>query len=386
MTWRWHARLAALRAAALLMGGGSRTGGSALKRILVMRPDHMGDLLLSIPALQALRALRPHWHIGLLVGPWNEELALHIPSVDEVLTLPFPWFDRRPKGGWAAPYQLLRREAAKLQTGGWDAALVLRHDFWWGAMLAAAAGVPVRIGYDMAECRPFLTHAVPSGSLRHETEQCLTLVQAMIPGGASLDLTFEERGLRLTREEEQFSARWLLERGIQGPVIAVHPGAGAPVKLWPVERFASVAQALAADSGAAVMVTGSAAEHSLVRAVVERCGGTAYEAAGLRIGELAALLRRCTLAVGTDSGVMHLAAAVGTPTVRLYGPVDPARFGPAGRPCQHVVVRSEPACVPCNRLDIPDAELPLHPCMRSISVEAVVAAARALRAATAPAG
>ena len=80
--------------------------------------------------------------------------------------------------------------------------------------------------------------------------------------------------------------------------------------------------------------------------------------------------------MGVDSGIMHLAAALGVPTVRLYGPVDPVRFGPWGSPERHRVVRAELPCVPCNRLDFSEDELALHPCVRAITVDAALEAAR----------
>ncbi|MFZ1627300.1 MAG: glycosyltransferase family 9 protein, partial [Anaerolineae bacterium] len=92
------------------------------------------------------------------------------------------------------------------------------------------------------------------------------------------------------------------------------------------------------------------------------------------LAQLAALLQRSALVIGLDSGPMHLAAALGVPTIHLYGPVDAASFGPWGDPARHRVITSAWACVPCNRLDFTDADLPLHPCVRAITVEQVLAA------------
>jgi heptosyltransferase-2/heptosyltransferase-3 len=97
---------------------------------------------------------------------------------------------------------------------------------------------------------------------------------------------------------------------------------------------------------------------------------------GVPLGLVAAVLARTSLVVGVDSGILHLATAAGAPTVRLVGPVDPGRFGPWGDPALHRTVRADPPCVACNRLDYAGEELALHPCIRAISVEAVLAAAR----------
>ena len=151
------------------------------QRVVVLRPDHLGDLLLTAPALRLLRTRLPESHISLLVGPWNREAASHIPYVNDVLTLDYPWFDRQPKGALWAPYFQLRQEAARLHRAAFDLALIMRHDFWWGAWLAAAAGISQRAGYDLPEVAPFLTTALHYASGLHETEQCLRLVQAATP-------------------------------------------------------------------------------------------------------------------------------------------------------------------------------------------------------------
>ena len=126
-TLREGVRLAALRAYGRTLG---RSAGEApaLRRVLVVRPDHLGDLLLSVPAIRHIKQSLPDCHLGLLIGPWNLEAAAGIAYVNEILTLEFPWFDREGKRGRFYPYRVALREAKRLQ--GWDAAVVLRHDHW----------------------------------------------------------------------------------------------------------------------------------------------------------------------------------------------------------------------------------------------------------------
>ena len=343
------------------------------QRVVVLRPDHLGDLLLTAPALRLLRTRLPESHISLLVGPWNREAASHIPYVNDVLTLDYPWFDRQPKGALWAPYFQLRQEAARLHRAAFDLALIMRHDFWWGAWLAAAAGIPQRAGYDLPEVAPFLTTALHYASGLHETEQCLRLVQAAAPSEDSAIHATDGLDFVPTPDEQAFAERWLQEHGLVGAIVALHPGAGAPVKQWPSERFGMLAQQLAADHRVGIVVTGDTHEAALVQKVVASSEAAhAVPLVGASIGQVAAVLQRCALAVGGDSGILHLAAAVGTPTVRLYGSVDSQRFGPWGAPEQHQILRSELACVPCNRLDFPTEELPYHPCLRSITTDAVL--------------
>jgi hypothetical protein len=148
-------------------------------RVLLIRPDHLGDTLLTTPAVELLRKALPDARLTMLVGPWSEEMARRDPLLDEVLVLPFPGFTRAPKGSYLAPYRLLRQAASELRRGSYDAALVLRFDHWWGAWLAALAGIPTRVGYGVRECVPFLTDAQPPPDRLHWTAQSLALVDAL---------------------------------------------------------------------------------------------------------------------------------------------------------------------------------------------------------------
>jgi heptosyltransferase-2/heptosyltransferase-3 len=161
------------------------------------------------------------------------------------------------------------------------------------------------------------------------------------------------------------------------PPIAIHPGAGAAIKLWQVERWATVADALAEEMGAEVLLTGAQTERPLCLEIAAQMKHAAQVIAGeTTLDQLAAALGHCRLVLGPDSGPLHLAVAMGTPTVHLYGPVDPTTFGPWGLPERHMVLTSAWSCIPCNRLDYGVSELAHHPCVREIRVEAVLAAAR----------
>lgn len=381
---RERLRLQFLRSTAALVSPKNLPDGAASQRILVMRPDHLGDLLLSLPALQQLRSAFPQCSIGLLVGSWNEDLARRIPYVDEVMTLDVSWFDRQPKGAVWEPYILARREAARIGRQDWDMAIVLRPDFWWGAQLAAWAGIPQRIGYGFPETIPFLTRVVRYYPLQHEASLALDLVKAAAAGRDGPTAGLPDPRLALTPGDEEYAARWWEEQGRPHRMVVVHPGAGALVKQWRADRFGAVASALVKDMDATVLVTGGPGEESLAAEVAGGPNGH-LRLVGASLGQLAAVLQHSVLAVGVDSGVMHLAAAVGVPTVRLYGPVDPARFGPWGSGERHAVVRSALPCVPCNRLDFPVEELSYHPCVRSISVEQVMDAVRSMMSARADA-
>jgi len=349
---------------------------------LLIRPDHIGDLLFTTPALRALRAAWPQARITALVGPWGRDVVERNPHLDQVLTCPFPWFSRQPKASLIEPYQLLWAEARRLRAHEFDVAIVLRFDHWWGALLATLAGIPVRVGYDIPECRPFLTLAVAYVPGRHEVEQNLALIEAVLTdAGCRMHDTRPKLEFEPTAGEQEFAARYLAQHSVRGDdlLVGLHPGAGAPVKLWRTEAFAQVADALSREHGARILITGSAEEVALARAIAERMTASPIIAAGqTSVGQLAALMAHCRLVIGVDSGPMHLAVAQGVPTVHLYGPVDHRTFGPWGDPSRHRVILSHLPCIPCNRLDYAPHELADHPCVREITVDQVLEAAEAL--------
>ncbi|MCW5881665.1 MAG: glycosyltransferase family 9 protein [Anaerolineae bacterium] len=350
------------------------------RRVLLIRPDHLGDVLLATPAFEALRAAWPDAHVTALVGPWAETVARRNPYLDAVLSLPFPGFTRAAPASALAPYRLARREAERLRAYRFDTAVVLRFDHWWGALLAALARIPVRLGYAVAEVEPFLTTTLPLDREAHATRLNLALVAALT--GRAPDALPGRPPTRfpLSHDEHEAAARWLAARGLGDgeTLVAVHPGAGAAVKLWTGQAWGAVADALAAD-GARILLTGSPAEAALTADVAAHTRAAVIDAAGATdLPLLAALLARCALALGPDAGALHLATAVGAPTVRLYGPIDPRQFGPWGDPTLHRVILADPplTCQFCERLDYAEDELPLHPCVRWITTAQVLKAAR----------
>jgi heptosyltransferase-2/heptosyltransferase-3 len=369
-------RLTLLRAAGITYRRSSPT--IEPRSILLIRPDHLGDMLFLTPALHVLRQALPAARITLLGGPWGVEAVRHNPDLDAIETCAFPGFERQPKESSLAPYRLLAATAGKLRGANYDTVVILRFDHWWGAWLAAAAGIPRRIGHDWPETRPFLTRALPYRSDRHEVEQNAAVLAALVPGVvADLGPT----RYHVTDADRGWIADWLAAAGYASGqyLIAIHPGAGAAVKQWPAELWVQVASRLAERPDTRVVLTGGPGERKLVESVATRLARPALNAAGATtLGQLAALYARCALVLGSDSGPLHLAAAVDAPTVHLYGPVSPVKFGPWGDPSRHVVLRTTWPCAPCDRLDWPAAALSQHACMTAITPDAVLHAAYSL--------
>ncbi len=351
---------------ALLQALPTRLPG-APTRILVIRPDHLGDVLLLTPALRLLRQQLPVAHITLLIGPWSAAAIAHNPDVDTVITCPFPGFTRTEKPSLLQPYLLLFKMALLLRGRGFDAALVTRDDHWWGALLAAAAGIPRRFGYALPEVNPFLTDALQHTFDMHVTAQSTALVEALTGSKAA---TLPQLRAPISPADTAWAVAWLEAHAIERsrPLAAVHPGSGGMAKLWPSSYWRDLIVVLQ-EQGLQVLVTGGAGEHELVATIVDGLAAGPHLLLGeATIGQLAALYCHCSVVLGVDSGPLHLAATTGVQTVALFGPGNHRRFGPWGPAARHVVVRSGLWCSPCGVLDhCPRGTAPSE-CMTLISV------------------
>ncbi len=356
----------------------------APRRLLVVKPDHLGDVLLSTPALRLLRQQHPDAHIVLLVGPWGAPLLAHNPDIDAVLTLPFPGFERAavPRS-LLRPYLLLLRYALLLRAGRFDAALLLRDDHWWGAALLLLAGIPVRVGYAVPECSPFLSHALAWRPEEHVTRQALALVGALkstagpLPSGEiAPPLRFEP-----APADRAWAARWLAEQGMGADerLIILHPGTGGAAKLWLPERWAAVASRLLEQPALRLLLTGGPGEAALVQQVAQALEQPPLVLVGATsVGQLAALLQQAALVLGVDSGPLHLAVSQRTPSLHLFGPGDAGRFGPWGDSTRHVVLRAGLWCSPCGVFAACPRATDPPECMQQLTVEQVLEAARHL--------
>lgn len=397
-------------AAVLARNGFRRPRPREIRRVVLIRPDHLGDLLFTTPALAELRHALPDAHITYLIGPWFREIVARNPHVDEIRTCAFPGFRRETQGA-LEPYRLLWRLARQLRKQQYDLAIVLRPDFWWGVWLVSLAGIPLRLGYAADLQTPLLTCALPLRVGEHAVRQNLRLVRAAAllakQGSDSNESHTTQQIGKLSAEQiaqlddmapvqgqpplefvpSDAERLWVRERLGQAGMserdrlVVIHPGTGAPVKLWEARSWAGVADALAQRHHLRIVLTGSDGEREQVEGIAAEMQQPALALIGeTDLGKLAALLARADLALGVDNGPLHLATAQGTPTARLYGPTDARVFGPWGDPRLHKIVQARQPCpgcaaIPCGRLDWSPAELPAHPCVRSLSIEDVLAAA-----------
>ncbi|MEO7019756.1 MAG: glycosyltransferase family 9 protein, partial [Ktedonobacteraceae bacterium] len=217
----------------------ARWDGTRAPKILLVRPDHLGDLILVTPVLNALKEHAPNAQITLMVGPWSSVIVTRHPAVGHVITCPFPGFQRAPQGA-LAPYKLLFSTARQLRQEQYDLAINVRPDFWWGAALLYLAGIPRRVGYALQPGQPFLSVALPVSEREHATVSNLRLASAGLValGYEPLAEPFTPQNYPTqfvpTEEERLWAKERLRSEGIaeDAPLIVIPPGSGGAVKLW----------------------------------------------------------------------------------------------------------------------------------------------------------
>jgi lipopolysaccharide heptosyltransferase II len=346
---------------------------AAARRILAVRLDNLGDVLMATPAIRALKAAEPGRHVTLLASPTGAQAAPFVPEIDAVIVAETPWM---PEGGGTGPEELGDLTSA-LVAGAFDAAVVCT-TYSQSALPAAhacwLAGIPLRLAHSRENPYGLLTDWVPDPEphfvVRHEVRRQLDLVAHV---GARTDderLSFQVRPRDAAQAVEKLRAAGVdLERRY----IVVHPGASAPSRRYPEEHYAAVIDALAAPPDAQLVFTGTAAERELIRAIRDRARGPTVSLAGdLSLGELAAVIAAAALLVANNTGPVHIAAALGTPVVDIYALTNP-QHAPWQVPSR--VLYHDVPCRFCYRSVCPQTH---HHCLRLLAPERVVEAAHEL--------
>jgi ADP-heptose:LPS heptosyltransferase len=357
----------------------------APRRILLLRLERIGDLLMALPAIADVRSFAPDAAIDLVVGSWNAELAQAIDRVTRVETLDAAWLGREGEGlGLAA----LIRAARRWRIARYDLAINFEPDIR-SNLLAASSGATWTAGYRSGGGGALLDVALEYDRGVHTTDNARRLVATVLGRTrAKLHPIDADRDARPQSEmapiivlatETRANATNLL-RDARRPLVGLHVSGGRAIKQWEPERFADVARRLIEATGATVVLTGSDADRSLVNTVAQTLPSSqAIDVAGhLDLLTLAAILERLDLLITGDTGPMHLAAAVATPIVAVFGPSDPARYAPRG-PLDRIV-RVDLPCSPCNRIRRPPARCTGHTpdCLAFLTADSVFTAAMAV--------
>jgi lipopolysaccharide heptosyltransferase II len=352
---------AVLRLASLARRGRTRPAAAAVERVLVLRLERIGDLIMSLPALHALRTLAPGARIDLVTGAWNEALASQIAGIDTVETMNAPWLARGERGSnWRA----LLQQAGAWRARRYDLAINLEGDIRSNLLLSrAAAGWSA--GFGMAGGGPLLDEDVPFDANSHTAVNGVRLVRAALgasPARQSWPAEGRAAAAQLPRAgltippAARAEADAMLAPAATRPLVGLHIGAGRAVKEWPASRLAETGAWAVRERETAIVLTGSAADRARadeVRGALP-AGATVGDTVGTApLVTLAAVLSRLSLFITPDTGPMHLAAVLGTPLVALFGPSSPERWGPLAPDAR--IVRVDLPCSPCNRIRNPPA-------------------------------
>jgi ADP-heptose:LPS heptosyltransferase len=242
-------------------------------------------------------------------------------------------------------------------------------------VLAWKTRAPIRVGYASGGGGALLTRLGTYDPSKHVSENARRLVATAAHGAAPKDAP--AIGRRLVPTPAQLARVNALLAGAHRPLVGVHVSGGRQSKQWHLDRFAAVARAVAAATGGTVVLTGSATDRPMVDDVEAKLAGTPVRAlaGALDLPETAALVGQLDVLITGDTGPMHLAAAMGAPVVALFGPSDPARYGPRAR--AERLLRVQLPCSPCGQVRLPPVRCRGHvpDCMDGISVATVVAAA-----------
>lgn len=350
---------------------------TAPRRILLLRLERIGDLVMVLEAIAAVRSHAPDAQIDLVVGSWNVPLATLVGAVDRVETLDAPWMAR---GATGTPWLYLARRAHRWRARHYDLAINFEGDIR-SHLLMGLSGAPRRVGFGMAGGGPVLTDVVDFDPTAHVAVNARRLVSHVFdPAGGTPPNQAEPRPRLVLPDDARRRALALLRRaGARRTLIGIQPGAGRAVKEWDPTRLATVAAALADGPDVSLVVNGGPQELRLVTAFLAALPSDRHVVClpgHLDLVGLAAILERLALFITPDSGPMHLAAAVGTPVLAIFGPSLPSRYAPLSTRSR--IVRIDLPCSPCNLLRHPPDWCVGHipDCLAGIEAAPVLAAAR----------
>ncbi|HSE91783.1 MAG TPA: lipopolysaccharide heptosyltransferase I [Methylomirabilota bacterium] len=301
--------------------------------VVIVKLSSIGDVVHALPVAATLRARLPGARITWLCERREAVVLVGHPAIDEIVVADTRGW-RRARGldamrAVASGFVALARQ---LRSGRFDVALDLQGLLKSG-LLTACTRAPLRIGFESSRCRERVNalftnrRVLPPESARHVADQYLALLEPLGVAGPVREFRLPCDPAAEAAIDDVFSAAGLKPRN---RVVVLNPGAARADKRWPVERFRSLGARLATEAGAQVIVVWGPGEASAARAIAGPAGGRVLLAPPTDIHQLIAVLRRASLLVAADTGPLHLAAAIGTPCVGLYGPTRAERNGPYG--------------------------------------------------------
>lgn len=326
-----------------------------VKKVLIIRLDRIGDLILSSPLFRAVGENLPEAEISILINSYTKDIIIHNYWIDEILAF-----------GELSAFDILK----EVRKRKFDLVLVL-HDTFLGNMAALVSGASYIIGYDSNYSNFIMTHHIKDGvyiNTRSYVETNLDFARFL-----NFEINSKDIEISITERGEDSAEKFFCKYSLQNNqfVVCIHPGSWMPYIRWKKEGFAQVSDRLIREKNAKVILIGNHKERKLIQEIVSFMEERPIVAIGLEPTELISLIKRCSLFIGNSTGPMHIAAGLNIPVVAIFGNIHPhdsyKRWGPWGR--GHIVVSKDLNCKKCHPGDCKTFD-----CMKLITVEDVLCA------------
>ena len=346
----------------------SNVAAESIKRVVVRGTNWVGDSLMTIPALRALRRVLPDAHITLVIRPGTKGIFSEADFIDEILV-----YDRKNAFSIVAQVREWKRRK-------FDLAVLFQNAFE-AALIPFLAGVPLRLGYATESRQALLTHPLPLPQWRHDRHEVfyylylVTALEQMLFGRSIICEAEPDASIQISEARKAQAAELLRAYGVseEDAVVAICPGSiNSRAKRWPAESYALLADRLI-ESKRRVLFIGSKDETDVSEDVTRRMRQKPIVLTGkTTLDQITAVLDRADLIVTNDTGPAHIGAALGRPTIVIFGPTNPLTTRPFAP--EAVILRHPPDCAPCMLRDCPID----HRCMTAITVDEVFEQSHAL--------
>ena len=329
-----------------------------IKKVMIRSANWVGDAVMSLPAIQALRFNLPNAEISILAKPWVSEIFQGNPVVDRVILYQSPGIHEGLSGKW--------RLARELKKEHFDLVVLIQNAFE-AALISLMAGVPQRAGYNTDGRSILLTHPVTVNrrvKSGHQVDYYLELVRAL--GFQAVDRI---PSLKVAKDRQVEANQTLKSLGVEESekIVGISPGATyGSAKEWFPERYGELAGRIAQDLTKRILIFGNQSDQRVAAQVREKAKFSLIDLTGsTTLAQAVALIARCHLFITNDSGLMHVAAALGIPLIAIFGSTDPEKTGPLSAASR--VLRKPVPCAPCLKTECPEN----RKCMSLLSVEEV---------------
>lgn len=329
----------------------------AVQRILLIRTAYIGDVIMTLPMLKPLKEFFPQASITVLTSQSARQILLHNPCVEDILVYDPFWFYHEPSSSYIRFFQELRQRR-------FDLVIEARADIRDILLLALPARSNLKLSYAVGGGASVLSHVAPYEGLKHKVEYHLDLIKFL--GCKTTDVDWN---IYLTEYEREQTDILLSTHGVHPPFICVHPGGRLPLKRWPIQRYAGLCDLVMDCCNIPVVLLAAKSEMNLVEEISRRMRHHPISLAGkINLRQLSGIISKSSFMICNDSAPMHIAAALKTPVIAIFGPSDSVETGPWGK--EHHIVEKIISCR--HSCDESQCHNPsYHACMEAITVNDV---------------